>query len=66
MGRSKAVVAAEKINSRVEGVNVVAHHCRIEEKPQEFYQAFTVIILGLDSLEARRHMNSVVCSFLGE
>ncbi|MEW5308906.1 MAG: hypothetical protein WDW38_000826 [Sanguina aurantia] len=64
VGRSKAVVAAEKINSRVEGVNVIAHHCRIEEKPQEFYQGFTVIILGLDSLEARRHMNSVVCSFL--
>lgn len=47
-------------------VHVTAHHCRIEEKPASFYQQFTVIILGLDSLEARRYMNSVVCSFLGE
>lgn len=46
-------------------VQVTAHHCRIEEKPACFYQQFTVIILGLDSLEARRFMNSVVCSFLG-
>ena len=66
VGKSKAIVAAERINNRVAGVNVTAHHCRIEEKPAEWYQQFTVIVLGLDSLEARRYMNSVVCSFLGE
>jgi molybdopterin/thiamine biosynthesis adenylyltransferase len=46
-------------------VNVTPHHCRIQEKPDDWYQQFTVIILGLDSLEARQYMNSVVCSFLG-
>ena len=66
VGKSKAIVAAERINSRVAGVNVTAHHCRIEEKPAEWYTQFTVIVLGLDSLEARRYMNSIVCSFLGE
>ncbi|GAX80134.1 hypothetical protein CEUSTIGMA_g7572.t1 [Chlamydomonas eustigma] len=65
VGKSKALVAAERINARVSGVQVVPHHCRIEEKPAEFYKQFTVIVLGLDSLEARRYMNSVVCSFLG-
>jgi len=65
VGKSKAIVAAERINSRVAGVNVVAHHCRIEEKPAEFYKQFTLIVLGLDSLEARRFMNSTICSFLG-
>mmetsp|Transcript_34942 Transcript_34942/g.77699 ORF Transcript_34942/g.77699 Transcript_34942/m.77699 type:complete len:431 (+) Transcript_34942:72-1364(+) len=64
VGKSKAEVAAERINNRVPGVKVTAHHGRIEEKPASFYQQFTVIILGLDSLEARRYMNSVVCSFL--
>jgi len=64
VGKSKAKVAAERINARVAGVNVVAHHCRIEEKPAEFYKQFTLIVLGLDSLEARRFMNSIVCSFL--
>ncbi len=29
------------------------------------YRQFSIIILGLDSLEARRYMNSVVCGFLG-
>jgi ubiquitin-activating enzyme E1 C len=65
VGKSKAQVAAERITSRVSGVNMTAHHCRIEEKPAEFYQQFTLIVLGLDSLEARRFMNSIVCSFLG-
>ena len=65
VGKSKAEVAAERINTRISGANVTPHHCRIEDKPADWYQQFTVIILGLDSLEARRYMNSVVCSFLG-
>ena len=60
------MIAAERINARVAGVQVTPHHCRIEEKGAEWYQQFTVIVLGLDSLEARRYMNSVVCSFLGK
>lgn len=36
-----------------------------QEKPLDFYEQFHVIVLGLDSLEARRYMNSVACSFLG-
>eukprot|EP00877_Chromochloris_zofingiensis_P012669 jgi/Chrzof1/7656/Cz02g31240.t1 len=64
VGKPKAVVAAERVNSRVQGVNVTPHFCRIEDMPSSFYQEFTVIILGLDSLEARRYMNSVACSLL--
>ena len=66
VGKPKAEVAAQRINERVKGVNVKPHFCRIEDMPLEFYQEFTVIILGLDSLEARRYMNSVACSLLGE
>lgn len=65
VSKPKAVVAAERINSRVPGVNVTAHFGRIEDMPIEFYQEFTVIVLGLDSLEARRYMNSIACSLLG-
>ncbi len=66
MGKSKAEVAAERIMQRVEGVTVTPHFCRIEEKPMEFYEQFHILVLGLDSLEARRFMNQVACSFLGE
>ena len=66
VGHSKANVAAERVMQRVEGVTVTAHFCRIEEKPLEFYEEFQIIILGLDSLEARRYMNQVACSFLGK
>lgn len=51
--------------ARVAGVQVTPHFCRIEEKPVDFYEEFHVIILGLDSLEARRYMNQVACSLLG-
>ncbi|KAK9867203.1 hypothetical protein WJX84_006071 [Apatococcus fuscideae] len=64
VGKPKAEVAATAITARVAGVQVTPHFCRIEEKPLDFYEQFHVIILGLDSLEARRYMNQVACSFL--
>jgi hypothetical protein len=50
---------------RVPGAKVTAHVGRIEEKTNSFYDYFTILILGLDSIEARRYMNGVACSFLG-
>ena len=60
VGKAKATVAAERVMERVEGITVTAHRCMIQEKPLNFYEQFHVIVLGLDSLEARRYMNSVV------
>ena len=65
VGKPKAVVAAERVMKRVKGVEVVPHFGRIEDKDNSFYQEFQIIALGLDSLEARSYINSVVCSFLG-
>ncbi|KAG0609450.1 hypothetical protein M758_8G185400 [Ceratodon purpureus] len=64
VGKPKAEVAAERVMQRVKGVTVVPHFCRIEEKDVSFYQDFHIIVLGLDSLEARSYINSVVCGFL--
>ncbi len=50
---------------RVQGVTVTPHYGRIEDKSNSFYEQFHLIILGLDSLEARRYMNQVVAAFLG-
>lgn len=65
VGKPKAEVAAQRVMQRVKGVTVVPHFCRIEEKDITFYQDFQIIVLGLDSLEARSYINSVVCGFLG-
>lgn len=54
-------------NRRAQAKNQKSHAfvVGLQEKPLDFYQQFHVIVLGLDSLEARRYMNSVACSFLG-
>ena len=65
VGKPKAEVAAARIMARVAGVTVTPHYGRIEDKSLDFYAQFHIIILGLDSLEARRFMNQVACGFLG-
>lgn len=64
VGKPKAVVAAMRVMERVSGVNIIPHFCRIEDKDLEFYNDFSVIVLGLDSIEARSYINGVACSFL--
>jgi ubiquitin-activating enzyme E1 C len=57
IGRPKAEVAAEFINRRVPGVNVIPHFCKIQDKPLDFYSEFNIIVAGLDSIVARRWIN---------
>ncbi|OEL32162.1 NEDD8-activating enzyme E1 catalytic subunit [Dichanthelium oligosanthes] len=64
VGKSKAQVAAKRVMERVSGVNIKPHFCRIEDKEIEFYSQFHIIVLGLDSIEARSYINSVACGFL--
>jgi len=64
VGRFKAEVAAEFINQRVPGTNCVPHNCKIQEKDDDFYREFHLIICGLDSIVARRWINGMVHSLL--
>ncbi|OWM83059.1 hypothetical protein CDL15_Pgr011741 [Punica granatum] len=64
VGKPKAEVAAKRVMERVNGVNIVPHFCRIEDKELDFYNDFNIIVLGLDSIEARSYINAVACSFL--
>lgn len=65
VGKPKAEVAAKRVMQRVSGVKVTVHVGTIQDKPTEFYEQFTIFILGLDSIEARRYMNGIACSLLG-
>ncbi|XP_042037701.1 NEDD8-activating enzyme E1 catalytic subunit-like isoform X1 [Salvia splendens] len=64
VGKPKAEVAAKRVMERVNGVNITPHFCRIEDKPLDFYSDFSIIVLGLDSIEARSYINEVACGFL--
>ncbi|KAJ1728623.1 NEDD8 activating enzyme [Coemansia biformis] len=60
VGRPKAEVAAEFIRQRSPGINITAHYKRIQDMPEEFYLGLTLIVCGLDSVEARRWINAYV------
>ncbi|CAD5221299.1 unnamed protein product [Bursaphelenchus okinawaensis] len=64
IGRSKAEVAAEFTMKRVNGVTVTAHNCKIQDKPASFYQQFPIVICGLDSIQARRWLNQMICDLV--
>ena len=64
VGQSKSLCAARAITKRINGVTVTPHFCRIEEKPDDWYKQFHIIVLGLDSLDARSYINKVCCGFL--
>lgn len=64
VGRSKASVAAEFIMKRVPGCRVTPHCCRIQEMDANFYKQFSIIVAGLDNIEARRWLNSFIISLV--
>eukprot|EP00049_Salpingoeca_infusionum_P004734 m.82948 g.82948 ORF g.82948 m.82948 type:complete len:431 (-) comp12706_c0_seq2:1288-2580(-) len=64
IGRDKATVAAEFINKRVAGCNVVPHFKKIQEFDASFYRKFHMVICGLDSVKARRWINSMLVSLV--
>ena len=66
VGKSKAEAAAAFVNKRVAGVQVHPFHGKMQDKPEEYYQKFHVVICGLDSVPARRWINSTLVNLLAE
>ena len=74
VGGFKSEVAAKFIMSRVPSCRVIAHVGKIQSKPPEWYkggevdgqhyEGFSCIVAGLDNVEARRWLNSLLCSFV--
>lgn len=46
------------------GCNVTPHFCKIQDKDENFYRQFHLILCGLDSIVARRWINGMLISLL--
>ncbi|KAL3853182.1 hypothetical protein ACJMK2_016747 [Sinanodonta woodiana] len=64
VGRPKAEVAAEFINTRIQGCNVIPHYAKIQDFEESFYRQFHIIVCGLDSIVARRWINGMLIGML--
>jgi ubiquitin-activating enzyme E1 C len=64
VGKPKAEVAARFVMKRVKGCNITPHYCAIQDKDTDFYMQFKLVICGLDSVEARRWINSTLVAMV--
>lgn len=64
VGQPKATVAAEFVMNRVKGVEITPHFCKIQDKDDDFYMKFGIVICGLDSVEARRWINATLVNLV--
>ena len=64
VGKGKADVAAAFIKNRVPTCNVIPHCSRIQTYDATFYSKFKIVISGLDNIEARRWLNSLLVSMV--
>lgn len=62
VGRPKAEVAASLVRERIAdpGLTITPHFCSIQSKNADFYAQFTIIVCGLDNVEARRWINALL------
>jgi ubiquitin-activating enzyme E1 C len=66
VGKYKAEVAANFVENRVKGVSITSHNCRIEDFDLDFYRQFQIVVCGLDSIAARRWINSTLVTLAEE
>ncbi|KAM7205493.1 putative NEDD8-activating enzyme E1 catalytic subunit [Naviculisporaceae sp. PSN 640] len=66
VGKSKAEVAAKFVMDRVKGVTITPHNCKIQDKDEDFYMQFQIVVCGLDSIEARRWINATLVNMVDE
>lgn len=51
---------------RVKGVTITPYYGAIQDKGPDYYMQFTLIICGLDSVEARRWINATLVDMVDE
>ena len=66
VGKSKAEVAAAFVEKRVPGVKITPYNGKIQDKDEDYYMQFKLVICGLDSIEARRWINATLVDLIDE
>ncbi|KAF2799127.1 hypothetical protein K505DRAFT_266379 [Melanomma pulvis-pyrius CBS 109.77] len=66
VGKYKAEVAAKFVEKRVKGVKITPYCGKIQDKDEEYYKQFAMIVCGLDSIEARRWINATLVGMVDE
>lgn len=64
VGKSKAEVAAAFVEKRVKGVKITPYNGKIQDKDEDYYMQFKMVVCGLDSVEARRWINATLVSMV--
>jgi ubiquitin-activating enzyme E1 C len=62
VGSPKATTAAAFVNRRCPRTRVTAHVGKVQDKDAAFYAQFNCVCSGLDNVEARRWLNSMLMS----
>ncbi|KAL1952582.1 hypothetical protein VTO42DRAFT_4719 [Malbranchea cinnamomea] len=60
VGKPKAEVAAAFVEKRVRGVKITPYVGKIQDKDEDYYMQFKIVVCGLDSIEARRWINAML------
>ncbi|KAF2468185.1 uncharacterized protein BDR25DRAFT_305177 [Lindgomyces ingoldianus] len=66
VGKYKAEVAANFVEKRVKGAKITPYCGKIQDKDEEYYMQFAIIVCGLDSIEARRWINATLVGMVDE
>ncbi|OCK84673.1 NEDD8-activating enzyme E1 catalytic subunit [Lepidopterella palustris CBS 459.81] len=66
VGKFKAEVAARFVEKRVKGVKITPYCGKIQDKDDDYYMQFAMIVCGLDSIEARRWINATLVGMVDE
>ena len=53
-------MAARFVEGRVKGVKITPYFGKIQDKDEDYYMQFALVICGLDSIEARRWINNIL------
>lgn len=53
-------MAAAFVENRVKGVKITPYNGKIQDKDEDYYHQFKLVVCGLDSIEARRWINAML------